>query len=101
LIRLLGSLLIMACAAEASTFCVMYHLSARWWTSRQGRHVMAFTAELAVLLDLWSAGILAGADAPWFQVVRLIAFLGLPFVLGWQLLLLYKIQIRPRRRRDR
>lgn len=98
MIRLLGSLLIITCAVMETGFCVLYHLSARWRGSREGRYIMAFAAEIAVLLDLWSAGVLAGADATWFQVARLVAFAGLPFVLGWQLLLLYKIQIRPKRR---
>ncbi len=95
MIRLLGSVLIFTCAVMATGFCVLYHLSARWWESREGRHVMSFTAVLAILLLLWSAGILAGADSTWFQIVRLVAFAGLPWVLGWRLWLLYKIQIRP------
>ena len=100
MIHLIGNILIVICAGLATAICALYHLSARWWESEPGRHIMSFTAVIALLLWLWTIGAFFDRDATWFQALRLVAFFGLPWVLGWRLWLLYKIQIRPRRTRQ-
>lgn len=99
MIELLGTVLIVASAVMAVTFCVAYHLSARWWRSEEGRHLMSFTAVIAAVLILWTIGALTPAHGPWWLVLRLVAFSGVPIVLAWRLLMLYRLQIRPAFRR--
>lgn len=100
MVQLLGTVLIAVSAVLAVAICVLYHRSARWWESEAGRHVMSFTGVIALVLWLWLIGALTQTqDRPWWDVVRLVAFTGVPWVLGWRLWLLYKLQIRPRRQR--
>lgn len=99
MIELFGTVLIVASAALASAFCVLYHLSAPWWRSEEGRHTMSFTGVIAVVLTLWTIGAMTPAHGPWWLVVRLVAFSGVPLVLAWRLWLLWRLQIRPALRR--
>lgn len=92
----IGTALIVVSAVLAIAICVLYHLSARWWESETGRHVMSFTGVIALILTLWTIGALTQTgDRPWWGTVRLAAFTGVPWVLGWRLWLLIKLQIRP------
>lgn len=102
MIKVVGIALVMVSAVLAWAFCVGYHLSARWWRSEAGRHVMTFTAALGVVLSLWSVGALLSPErGPWWDVVRLIAFTGVPASLAWRLWMLWRLQIRPGLRRER
>lgn len=99
MIQWIGTALVVASAVLAWSVCALYHLSARWWASEVGRHVMTFTAVLALVLSLWSVGALVEAKGEWWQVMRLVAFTGVPVSLGWRLWILYRLQVRPKRRR--
>jgi hypothetical protein len=102
LIQTIGIALVIASAVLAWVFVIAYHLSARWWESEAGRHVMTLTAVIAVVTSLWSVGaLLAPTRGDWWDVVRLVAFTGVPICLGWRLWMLYRLQIRPGLRRDR
>lgn len=102
MIQTIGTALVVVSAVLAWAVCVTYHLSARWWDSEAGRHLMTFTAVLAVVLTLWSVGALTPATkGTWWQIVRLVAFTGVPVSLGWRLWMVYRLQIRPGLRRER
>jgi hypothetical protein len=96
-----GTGLVIVSAVLAWAVCVLYHLSARWWESEAGRHVMTFTGVLAVVLTLWSIGALTPTKGPWWDVLRLAAFTGVPVSLTWRLWLLYRLQVKPRRSKER
>lgn len=91
----IGTALVVLSAVLAWTFVASYHLSARWWTSEAGRHLMTFTAVLAVVLTLWSVGALTTTKGTWWAVARLVAFTGVPVSLGWRAWMLWRMQIRP------
>ena len=95
MIELAGSALVVVSAVEALVFCVAYHLSAPWRETTGGRHIMAFTAVLALVLTLWVARLLLPLDWAGWDVARLVTFAGVPVVLGHRLLLLYRLQIKP------
>ncbi|MFV2172357.1 hypothetical protein ACFHW2_11755 [Actinomadura sp. LOL_016] len=96
MIEVAGTVLVVASALLAWAVCVLYHLSARWWASEVGRHVMTFTAVLASVLTLWAIGALAPSLGTWWELARLAAFTGVPISLGWRLWIVYRLQIRPR-----
>lgn len=89
--RFLGNALIFASAAGSVLFVVLYHLRAPWWRSATGVHLMAFTASEAAVLSLSCVRIVVG-DAPWFQAVRLVVFVSIPFVIWWRVVLLVQAQ---------
>lgn len=96
MIQTVGTVLVVVSAVLAWAVCVLYHLSARWWESEAGQHVMTFTAVLAVVLTLWAVGALTPATkGTWWQVLRLVAFTGVPISLGWRLWMVFRLQIRP------
>lgn len=99
MIQWIGTALVVVSAVLAWSVCALYHLSARWWASEVGRHVMTFTAVLALVLSLWSVGALVEAKGEWWQVTRLVAFTGVPVSLGWRLWILYRLQVRTKRNR--
>lgn len=95
MIQVAGMALVVVSAVLAWAVCLLYHLSAPWWRSESGRHVMTFTAVLALVLSLWAFRVLVPAEGHWWDVVRLIAFTGVPASLGWRLWLLYRLQVQP------
>jgi hypothetical protein len=98
--QVIGTGLVIVSAVLAWAVCIAYHLSARWWASEAGRHLMTFTAVLAVVLTLWTVGALTPTTkGGWWQIVRLVAFTGVPLSLGWRLWMVYRLQIRPGLRR--
>lgn len=94
-----GTALVVLSAVLAWAFCVGYHVSARWWESEAGRHLMSFTASLAAVLTLWAVGALTPTKGLWWDVLRLVAFTGVPLSLAWRLSLLWRRQIWPGLRR--
>lgn len=99
MITTIGTVLVVISAALAWANVLAYHLSAPWWRSETGRHVMTFNAVLAIVLTLWAVGALTlNARGPWWDMLRLVAFTGVPLSLGWRLTLLYRLQIRRKER---
>ncbi|MGW0805938.1 putative phage holin [Nonomuraea sp. NPDC002799] len=86
---LAGTVLVVVSAVLAVACVAAQMLLARWWQTPAGRHVMAFQAVLAVCLALWALR-LAVPDGGWFVALRLVAFSGVPVVLGWRLLIIVK-----------
>jgi hypothetical protein len=91
----LGTLLVGMSALEALTFVVGYHLASRgiWRRDPMGRHVMAFVAVDAGVFGLAVIRAIGGAslDTGWFALLRLVVFLGVPWVLGWRLWILWRL----------
>jgi hypothetical protein len=91
----IGTALVVVSALLAWAFCVGYHLSARWWKTEAGKHLMCFTASLAVVLSLWAVGAMTPTKGTWWDTLRIVAFTGVPVSLAWRLSLLWREQIRP------
>lgn len=101
MIRLLGNLLVLLSAMEATAFVIVYALTAPWWRSEFGRNVQALMFAIALVLDLSVVRIFVpgSVDLAWFNILRLVVFALVPVVLGMRLWLLVKVQVL--RRRDR
>ncbi|MFF3443659.1 hypothetical protein [Streptosporangium sp. NPDC002721] len=99
-IRLAGSVLIGVTTVLAVACVVVHQLLARWWRTSSGRHVFTFEAVLALSLSLWSLRLVI-PEGDWFQVVRLVAFAGMPFVLAWRIRIIVQTWRKGRRERTR
>lgn len=99
--QIAGNILVIITALLSWVFIVQYHLMAPWWRSEIGRQMMTYSAVVAVLLTLSTVRIAGGAgvDTPWFAVVRLVVFAGVPIAIGWRIAILWRAQRRGRRRR--
>jgi hypothetical protein len=95
-IQLAGSVLVVVSAALVTACVVVYGAFHKWWRSPGGRHIFSFMAALAVSFDLGVIRLAAG-DSEWFQVLRLLAFTFIPWVLGWRLVLLVRAVIAERK----
>lgn len=103
MIHLLGNLAAFTAAGSALLFCLLYHLSARWWHSAEGRHMMWFTALLGLVFTFSSYRITVAQAKPLptgDEIARTIIFWLVALSLLWRLHLLYRAQIRPAFRRD-
>jgi hypothetical protein len=94
--EVIGDVLLIVSAVLATGFIGVYHWSAVWWRSSDGRHVMGFMAVLAALLDLGVVRIVIGAPA-WFLWLRLVVFVAVPVLLAQRLRILVRAQFRKRR----
>ncbi|PRX95559.1 putative phage holin [Allonocardiopsis opalescens] len=89
MLHLAGDLLVHTTTVLALA-CVIWHgLTARWWESEAGRHVMSFMASLAAVLVWVSIRNLIG-EFPGYEVIRLILFATVPAVFAHRLYLLVK-----------
>lgn len=79
-------------AAVVGTLSVIVHSQVQWRRSPMGRHLMAYMAVVALVLDLGAIRFFLG-DSPAFQWLRLVVFVGIPIVMSQRLYL----QIRARR----
>lgn len=86
----LGTVLILM-SAGLSTSCVAAHaLLARWWETHAGRHAFTFQAVLAAVLDLWALRLVI-PDTGWFVLARVLAFVGVPVVIAWRLVIIVRV----------
>lgn len=105
MIHLLGDWSAFAGAATSLAFVVLYHLSAPWWRSAEGRHLMSFTASLALMLSWVSYRITVTTPGPLplsDEIVRTVVYALIAGLLLWRLALLWRRQIGPglRRRKE-
>lgn len=100
MIPLIANVLLFVSALFATTFVVVYWVTAPWWRSEMGINIFALMAVIAAVLDLSVIRVWVPIppDTPWFALLRLVVFALVPIVLGWRLLLLLRVQIRHRRR---
>lgn len=96
--QLIGNGLLIS-AAVVCTASVVLHLRVPWWRSEMGRHLLAYMGVMALTLDLGVIRIVFG-DSPWFQLVRLLVFVGVPLVMAQRLWLQVKAQRDTSARRD-
>lgn len=103
LIHLLGTIGLIGGGAAATVFVVLYHLSARWWTSEEGWHLMSFTGAIAAVEDYTAIRTLTVTPRPislTVDISRLVIFGLVGGLLVWRLWMLYRIQVRSSRRRS-
>lgn len=96
MVQLIGNGLLVLSALLATAFVIVYHFSAVWWESHDGRHVMAFMGALALVIDLAVLRLIVGRPE-WFEIVRTLTFTAIPIVLAWRLAILIKAQFGSRR----
>ncbi|WP_242892404.1 putative phage holin [Actinomadura litoris] len=104
MIHLLGTIGMVAAAVGSAGFCVVYHLSARWWRSEEGWHLMSFTGALAAAFVWLTVRTFVVSPRPvsvGVEVGRTLVFCGIAGLLWWRLWILYRRQIRPVVRRGR
>lgn len=91
---LIGNALVILTTILAWAFCILYQILAPWWRSELGRNVMVYGLVVAAVLSLTTVRLLAGAavETPWFSVLRLIVFSGVPVAIGWRIVILLRIQ---------
>lgn len=88
--RDIGTVLVLLSTLGSWVFCVLYSVL-RWWTTPGGRHVFSFSAVIGAVLTLWSIGLITEAShSGWFDILRLVAFSGVPIVIWWRVWLLVK-----------
>ncbi|WP_066373998.1 putative phage holin [Herbidospora mongoliensis] len=98
MIETAGSVMIVVVAVLANACTLVYGLGFRWWTSGYGRHLLAYMATVAVIIDVWMARLLIG-EWSWWPYLRLATFALLPVVLGWLLAII--LRALPRELRER
>ena len=95
LLILIGNIVLIAAAVEAVTFIALYQRLSRgaWRRDPIGRQLMAFGSVDAAVFGLAAIRIVGGAslDTGWFAWLRLATLVGIPWVLGWRILILVKI----------
>lgn len=82
-------------AALVGTASVVVHLRVRWWETEIGRHLLAYMTCVAAVLLLASFRILFG-DSWWFQIIRLVVFVGIPVTMTQR----FYLQLKAQRRSD-
>lgn len=96
MIHLIGTVGLVAGAVAATLFVVAYHLSARWWVSEEGRHLMSFTATMAAVLTYTAVRTLTtpARELPRsVEVVRALIFCTVAGLLVWRCWMLGRAQI--------
>lgn len=102
MVHLLGTVSLIAGAVTSTMFVALYWVSARWYRSAEGWHLMTFTGVIALVLLFTSYRTLTTAPRPMsagIDIARLAIFGSVALLLVWRLWLLYRIQIRSSRRR--
>jgi hypothetical protein len=96
MLELAGNALVVVTTVLAWVFVVMYHVLAPWWRSEVGRHIMTYSALVAAVLTLSVVRMIGGAglNTPWFGVVRLVVFAGVPVAISWRIAILWRAQRR-------
>jgi hypothetical protein len=90
MIHFIGNALIILSAIPA-VLSVLVYARVNWRRAPMGPHLMAYMTVFATVLTLSTIRQFTG-DSWWFQLLRLIVFVGVPVVLWWRLVLLVKAQ---------
>lgn len=97
MVHMIGTAALWAGVSAGALFVVVYHLSAPWWKSAEGRHLMSFTGALALILgwlayrSIFTPRTLTGAE----EWTRAAVYLVVATLMVWRLALLWRRQIRP------
>lgn len=98
MLKLLGDYFLFTGALCGLMFCTAYGISAPWWRSEMGRHIMAFTASVSLTLAYASFRVIVPPVRPEFGV-RALVFGVIAAMLAWRLFMLFREQIREPRKR--
>lgn len=102
MIMSLGNLGVLLTFLPALLFVIFYHAGTKgqWRHNVFGRHLMAFTAAIAATSGLGTVRAVTDAsfDEGWFAWLRLVVYWAIPLLLWQRLWLLWRVQIRNRRR---
>ena len=93
MIDTINDILICACAIVITLFCIFYHLSARWWNSREGQRVMISMIVISAVLDLTIVQMVVGQSSITRIVGAVIYGAGLVVSCSW-VYLLYVVQVK-------
>ncbi|MER6810002.1 hypothetical protein ABT299_12045 [Spirillospora sp. NPDC000708] len=82
--------------ASSTGFCIAYHLTAAWWRNGEGRHLMSFTATVALILGWLAYRSMAAPPPPTTgeEVGRTVVYSVVAALMIWRLGLLWRRQIR-------
>jgi hypothetical protein len=100
-IHLLGTLSLIVGAAASIAFVALYGVSARWYRSPEGRHLMTFTGAIGTILVFTAYRNLSTTARPsplGVEIARLVIFGAVAALLVWRFGLLWRIQHRHWRR---
>jgi hypothetical protein len=97
-VHLAGTIALWLGLVSSAALCGLYHLTAPWWRSAEGRHLMSFTGGLALILSWLAYRSVFAAPPPTAgdEVGRTVVAV----LMVWRLALLWRRQIRPAFRRD-
>lgn len=78
-------------AAGATTFSIVYHVTAEWWKSAMGRNIMLLVGSIAAILDLGLVFTLAGRPE-WMREVFAALYLAIGIAIWRRLSILIDAQ---------
>lgn len=96
MIHAIGDIGVLVGAVAATVFVVAYQLTARWWRSEEGRHMMSFTTVIAVALDYASWRVLTAQPWPYppaVDAIRTGIFCAIAVLMVWRCWILGRRQI--------
>lgn len=100
MLQLFANVMLHIAAINSWVFVLAYAIFAPWHRSTPGRHIMATTLLLAVILSyvsLVNLGVLQNIPPMQTQWVRLAIFAALAGVMFWRVYILVNVQLRGRR----
>jgi hypothetical protein len=101
LLMRLGDWALWGAAFSGVMFVVMYHLTARWWKSEEGWHLMTFTAFVAAVF-IFVLAVKSSVLSPIAAALtRIIIYGGMCALLLWRVRLVRQAQRRVRARYER
>ncbi|GAA3223312.1 putative phage holin [Actinocorallia longicatena] len=103
LLRLIGDVAAFVSAGSGIVFCAAYAVTAPWWKSDEGRHLMTFTALLSIAFSWISYRVIVATAtlSPGEALSRAAVYSALAAGMVWRLALLWRRQIGPGLRRRR
>jgi uncharacterized membrane protein len=78
-------------AAIVGVASVVVHSRVRWWETRVGQHLFYYMLTMATVLVLACIRVVFG-DSWWFQLLRLIVFIGIPVLMTQRLIIQVSVQ---------
>lgn len=90
---LAGTIALWTATAIAWAFVLVYAITAPWYRSEEGSHLMSFTGFLAVVMAYF---VIAGAlstNVPQFPLPRLIVWVCVVLLMAWRFSILVRWQI--------
>lgn len=106
MVQMVGSILGVALAVILTASVVMHSIvDPPWWRTAISRHLMAYMASFAAVMDLTAVRIVTGSDldVPWFAWLRTVVFATAPVVALWRLSIqvqMHRQAARARKRRE-